>query len=141
MAFCKKCQSKVKTILSKIDDRIINIVGVSLEFTNKIKELLNSPAAITVVSLTPTKIDDVLRMAAINALDIALKYLGWGQTKPSLTDATINDFMKWLNEMPPATKDAYLLKIASIMSAEMDERRYKQNTYDTAVQVNYSLSK
>lgn len=76
MAFCKKIQPKVKQLLAKFEDEVLQqALQVSLHVTSGLKAFLNKPDVIRVVELTNTDIDNKMRDQLIKAIDEAVQEL------------------------------------------------------------------
>lgn len=140
MAICSNCRSKTKQLLKKIDARLVKNVDAAIAVTTRIKNAFNSPFAITVTRLIPGQYDDVLRERITAALGVALKYLGWLKAGTELSHINYDEYVSTLREMPEGMRDGALMKIASVITKELDGR-FSTHLYDTAVQVHYTLNK
>lgn len=139
MAFCKNFFSKLKKLLTCVDEQLIKYVDVSLAVTKKLKQLVESDATEFIVSLTPTNVDNLLLPKIQKALEFALTKLG--KVHDVLNQKELRDFIEWLKGQPEDVRDAYYLKVGSLVSQKLDDERFKAALYDTFVQARYVESK
>jgi len=141
MSVCSTVRIWIKKLSSKIDTVLIRNVEGCIKVTEYIKSVLDSPGMITVVELTPVKWDDVSRKAITEALAFALKSLHVIKDIKDLSNNTVTDFRDQLKGLSEDERNAILFKVASLMAAKVDGFKEKQNLYDAATQLTYTMSK
>lgn len=146
MAFCAKCQSDIKKLWKKVDDLLIENLGLALNITNTLKELVNNPIVKTIADLTPTQIDNLI-------LGEAGKFLTNAAIKLNMLSIVINpktdeerkeaimDIVAILKNLTSEHRDAFLFKLGSLITKLYDNGRFNNHMYDLAQQVNFSLKK
>jgi hypothetical protein len=135
MAFCRSLSAKLRKVIKCVDKFLEENIDKALAVTNAIKQMLSSPVADTLVNLIPGHWDDTARVAALAALEYALKKLG--KIKTVLNDPQLRDFLQWLESQPESIKETYLSKIASLMAEKLDGQRFQRALYDVFVQARY----
>jgi phosphoribosylformylglycinamidine (FGAM) synthase-like enzyme len=125
MSFCKGGFTAVKSFMHKVDEALINTMTVVTDITGEIKSLEGDATVIQIESLIPNG------SAYAAAFATAVDKLSAG-VEAGLSFA--EKFVHLLAGQSEDSKDATLLKIASLATAAQDQR-YPQHLYDTAVQV------
>lgn len=126
--------------MKKIDEFLTENIDKAFQLTSMVKYALACPGAVLVTALVPGNWDEQLRLRMLAAFETALKYLQWLKDGQALTDASFNDLKQHYNDATKEVKDAFLIKVASLVTKDLD-RRYSTNVYDAAVQIKYSLEK
>lgn len=137
MAICKKCQPKIKLLLKKIDDVLLKNIDKAQTLVSALKNIIDSDSAKIVTDIIPGEWDEELRLKAFTALEVALKSLGFIS---DLKEGNLKTLIIVLRNSP-TFKNALLAKITSKVTEILDGSRHKENFYDLATQVQYSLSK
>lgn len=74
--FCRKATMKVKSLIKDFEDKILQqALAAALNVTTKLRDGINSDAALKIVELTPTDIDNQFRDALIKAIEHSLLVL------------------------------------------------------------------
>lgn len=105
---------------------------IALKVTRCIKAVLESPVADIITAIIPTDIDDRLKTKAIAAL---------GKVIDRLENPTLESLIEELKRLPDTKRNALLIKIASLLTAELDGNELKENKYDSVVQLVLSSTK
>lgn len=139
--FCKKCQPKIKLLLKKIDNVLIENLDVAIDVVNTIKKAINSPIALTIIDVTPTNLDNKITALLSKNLQIAAISLGLVKTARENPDEFLKQLQDALKELPHPTKEALLFKLAALITKLLDKGRFENHIYDAATQLHYSLKK
>lgn len=135
--FCNPCQKQIRKFIKKLDDTLLQNIDTAISVTEQIKRFINSDTVVLITEITPTDIDNQLREKINQYLPFVLSTLGI-LNYPNREN--INQAIKYLQQLPEAHQKSLLFKIASLLLQRLD-LRYKQNEYDTAIQLRYSLNK
>lgn len=142
MAFCRKISAKVKALLSKFDKVLKENVDTALTITTVMKQFLESGFALTITDLIPGNVDEFARLQTLKVLEKVIENLNIVRTcKDKTGTEKVKCFLVELRKLHPDLQEAILLKTASRLAAKFDGERYKQNVYDSAAQVAFSLGK
>ncbi len=143
MAICKKCQPKVKEFLKKFDEWLLKNVDIAIQAVNGIKKVIDNPVLDIVTAAIPGTLDDRIKVKLRESLAFALDQLiiVCGCNKTETVEQKLLCYTHWLATLPKAVKDAHLFKFASLITANLDEYRYKQFEYDTAAQMFFAANK
>lgn len=140
--FCKKLSAKIKAFISKVKTEIEQHAETALSVTSVLKQFLDNPLTASLVSITPTKIDDAARFAIIRALETAIDSLTVvNACKDKTGTEKVKCFLLELKKLHPEMIDAVLIKIAAKIAAKLHGEKEKQSVYDAAVQLGYTLKK
>lgn len=123
--FCKGGRAKVNAFMHLVDDSLISVMTTVTDVTGKIKAIEGYPTVQQIEDIIPN--GHVYATVFDNAVDAVA-----GVVTGALTVA--EKIAAALAGKTQDGKDGELLKIASKATAIADGR-YKQHTYDTAVQV------
>lgn len=122
----------IKRIVNGIPKHIREKAEIALKVTRLISALLNSPAFNLANAILSLNISVQDKEKVQRALDIAAREL----------DAdNIEQLIQHMQSLPDKVRNAVLAKIASIITAALDENERKEHVYDLAVQAVYSGDK
>lgn len=141
--FCKGCFSKVKSILLKIDKILWDKAAIALSITSVLRTLLDSNEVNLQVLLTVAKVDQKLLDKVLKGLEAAMNHLavtGYCKLQPTL-DEKLKCFVNEMKRLHPDLQKSLLIKIASIITAHMDEYKQQESIYDALVQGTYTMNK
>jgi len=137
--FCTNANAEIKSALKQFDQYVNTHVETALQITTALKNMLNSPAADIITAIIPGTVDDVLRTQLLNALNKITEALSIVDNCKQFTD--LNDklkcFVQQLSQRDPQLQDAVLLKLSSLLAAELDGQKLKQSLYDLYTQAKY----
>ena len=137
--FCTKVNAEIKSALKQFDQYVDAHIDTALQITTTLKAMLSSPAADIITSIIPGTADDVLRTQLLNALNKITEALSIVDSCKQYTD--LNDklkcFVQQLSQRDPKLQDAILLKLSSLLAAELDGNKLKQSLYDLYTQAKY----
>jgi hypothetical protein len=143
MAFCDKFRGRIRKALKGFDAFIEKYTGVALGITTKIKALINSPVADFVTGTIPGTLDDKILAKTRLALEYAVDSLGVIQCMneaPTLEDK-LECLQGYLGGLKKPARNAMLIKLASRITAELDDNRYPEHLYDMYAQGAYIATK
>lgn len=115
-----------------IPKEIREYADVALRVTTKIKQVLDSGIVVTITDITPTDIDNNVREQLSRCIGILNQWLAV---------QTLQEAIEKLREYDPKLRNAVLIKLASEITACLDNNTLKESDYDVAVQASYSGSK
>jgi len=137
--FCTNANAEIKSALKQFDQYVNTHVETALQITTALKYMLSSPVADIITAIIPGTIDDVLRTQLLNALNKITEALSIVDSCKQFTD--LNDklkcFVQQLGQRDPQLQDAVLLKLSSLLAAELDGQKLKQSLYDLYTQAKY----
>jgi hypothetical protein len=137
--FCTKVNAEIKSALKQFDQYVDAHIDTALQITSALKSMLASPAADIITAIIPGSADDVLRTQLLNALTKITEALSIVDSCKQYTD--LNDklkcFVQQLSQRDPKLQDAILLKLSSLLAAELDGQKLKQSLYDLYTQAKY----
>jgi len=137
--FCTNANAEIKSALKQFDQYVNTHVETALQITTALKYMLSSPVADIITAIIPGTIDDVLRTQLLNALNKITEALSIVDSCKQFTD--LNDklkcFVQQLSQRDPQLQDAVLLKLSSLLAAELDGQKLKQSLYDLYTQAKY----
>ena len=112
-------------------------IDEAIKIAARVRELSNSAAALTVVNLTKTKLDNqalaMIRTAAEKVIEKLTLFTEC--TKHVSFDEKMLCFIQSLQQQSPAVRDALTMKFASLLAAyKSGQTQLAQNIWDTAVQ-------
>lgn len=140
--FCSGFMSKFKTIWQKVDKTLLDYAAIGLHITTTLKSWLSSDVAIILSQLLPSTIGNDERLKLLKIISIAASKLDLIvhpdlQTLPVAYN-DVHNILEALGKKPIDERNATLIKLASLITKELDNR-YDTHIYDTAVQVVWSL--
>lgn len=141
--FCLKIKNQLRNFYRLFDRSVDEYINIALSITKALKDIVQSPAAAVLTAIIPGTLDDRLKAQAEHALEQAVKALtiaGKCSDSKSLTEY-INCFATELRKQDERLRDALLLKLASLITAELDGRRLKAHHYDLFTQAKYTVGK
>lgn len=119
----------VKSLFQSIPAELREYAAIALQVTGKIKAVIDSGVVVTIIELTPTDIDDNIREKLSQCLAILTQWL---------EVETLEQAIEAMKLMPKKLQNATLIKLASEITACLDNSELKENQYDIAVQAVYS---
>jgi len=131
--FCKPCRNRIKQLIQKIDDTLLQNVDIALSVANVLKASLESGLAVKITDLIPGTFNDLLREKLLSILTIALRkveILDANQQTVSMKDVADRKHVL----------DSRVQKVASLITRELDGR-HQGHLYDLAVQTSFSMAK
>jgi hypothetical protein len=141
--FCSKVKNKVKSLLGQFDTFVDTHIEVALQITTAMKGLLTSPVADVITALIPGSLDNTIKDKMVTALTKAVEALNIAEQCKQYTDPNekLKCFVQQLQLRDPSLQDALLLKLASLLTSQLDGQRLKQNLYDLYTQAKYTAGK
>ena len=141
--FCTTLRTQYKSLLRQFDSFIDAHIDTALAVTTQLENFLASPAADMLTAIIPGNLDDAIKKQLIAALEKAVEVLTIADNCKLYTD--LNDklkcFAQQLQQRDPQLREAVLQKLASLVAANLDGQRVKQNLYDLYTQAKYTASK
>ncbi|KAA2245497.1 hypothetical protein F0L74_05940 [Chitinophaga agrisoli] len=118
-------------------------VDTALKITTTLKSLLDNPAAQILTAIIPGDVDEVIRVKAIQGLNIAIEVLNLESTckNADSLEAKLECFISEVRKRNPDLQDAIFHKVASIITRSLDDEQKAQNVYDLLVQARFSTNK
>lgn len=143
MAFCKKCQPKVKQFVKKFDEWLLKNVDIAVTAVQGIKRFIDNPVIDLITAVIPGTLDDRIKIKLRESLSFSLEQLiiVSGCNKSGTVEEKLLCYTQWLATLPAAVKDAHLFKLASLVTAGLDEHRFSVYEYDTAAQLFYAVNR
>lgn len=143
MAFCSGFISKIKRFFKRITNVLVVNAELALKVTTAIKEFVDGAAVSLAVMLTKTELDNQLRDKFSYALGVSIDALGIVTkcSKAEDLEAKLICLVEELKKMNSPLRDAVLIKLAGLLTADLDNKEQKQNVYDALVQGLYSSNK
>jgi hypothetical protein len=123
MSFLTKIFNWIKGILDGIPNEIREKAEIALRVTRAIKDNVNNPLVDLITDIIPGDIDDNVKDKIRTCLD------------------KMEDWLEALSGLSPKELNAILIKIASEITACLDDNELPENRYDTITQVVYSSKK
>lgn len=141
--FCKTAISKIKNFFKQLDGYLSAHITTALMVTTAVKNALDGIAGDLLVNLIPGNMDNVVRDKVVAALEKSIDVLSIVDTCKGYTDiqGKLSCFINEVSKRDPQLQQALLIKLASLLTKELDGNRYKQNVYDAFVQAQYSVAK
>lgn len=125
MFSCKGGYAKVKSFMHQVDDTLVQTMTTITDITGKIKAIEGDPTVMEIEAIIPKGSEyEATFNTAIDKLS----------TNVSTGLSVAERIVALLAGKTTDAKDGDLLKLASVATAVQDSR-YTQHTYDTAVQV------
>lgn len=121
--------SWIKNLFQSIPAELREYAAIALQVTSKIKAVIDSGVVVTIIELTPTDLDDNIREKLSQCLTILTQWL---------EVETLEQAIEAMKLMPKKLQNATLIKLASEITACLDNSELKENQYDIAVQAVYS---
>lgn len=118
-------------------------LDVAIAFAEGVKNAANSATAIALTDLIPGNLDETIRLKTIEAAQFAIDKLNIVKTcigKETLEEkiqCVIDELQNYTSE----STHSYILKLASLMTAFLDDSEKKESFYDTITQVSVVASK
>lgn len=128
----KHIVSWIKNLFDGIPAELREYAGIALQVTTKIKQVIDSGVVVTIIELTPTDVDDNIREKLSQCLTILNHWL---------EVETFEQAIEAMKLMPKKLQNATLIKLASDITACLDDNKDKESNYDLAVQISYSNGK
>lgn len=143
MAFCKSLRIKIKGLLRQFDSYLERNVDTALKVTTALKYFLDSPIAQILTAVIPTDVDEIIRKKVVYGLSIAVDTLNVVDACKGTQgmEEKVQCFLSEIRKREPALQDAILHKVASIITATLDDNKKSQHVYDLLVQATFSAKK
>lgn len=143
MSLFKDFWEKLQHLLGIIPAKVKEYASQSLAITTSIKNFLSSPVADVITALIPGAWDDKLKETVLKALEEVLPYLTIVDTCKDQPDVVsmLNCWITEVRKQPVQVQNALLHKLASLLTAKLDNQELKQNQYDYYIQLLYSGNK
>ncbi len=141
--FCSKFRSKIKQLIRRIGEAVLENAALALNVTGGIKKFLQSPLGDILTVIIPGSVDDIVKARLIDALNYAIPLLEGFKNcnQESSIEEKLACLKVYLKSKYPHVADALLIKLAALITKYLDGHKLSQNEYDTAVQVQFSLNK
>ncbi len=141
--FCTKMKRQLKLLLTEFDNYVDAHIDTALKITIGLKKALSSPVADIITAIIPGDIDNTIRRQLVAALSKAIAVLTIADSCKQIADINerLTCFIEQLKLRDPELQDALLQKLASLLAAQLDGQRLKQNLYDLYTQAKYTASK
>jgi hypothetical protein len=123
MSIITKFLNWIKRLLDGIPDDIQKYAAIALKVTTKAKQIIDSGMVITITELTAMIEDDIARATVSACLE------------------GLNEWLTSLAHAKPKVRNAMLIKLASEITACLDNNEMQEHMYDVAVQNVYSAQK
>jgi len=122
----------VKTLFAGLPEDIKHYAAIALQVTSKIKHVIDSGVVVTIIELTPTDLDDNIREKLSQCLGLLNQWL---------EVETLQQAIETLGKMPKKLQNATLIKLASEITACLDNNTLSEAQYDIATQSVYTHGK
>lgn len=141
--FCSKFFGKIKSIFRQFDTYVSEHVAIALQVTTAIRDALSGTASDILLAVIPGDLDAVIRDKVVIALNKAIDALAIIDACKQYTNVAdkLQCFIREIKKHNPAVQEALLMKLSSLIAAELDEGKLKQNLYDLFAQAQYSAGK
>ncbi len=116
--FFKKVLSFLKLLFGNVDEWVKNHVQPSIEFVQRVKDLLNNPVTDVITALIPGSIDDAIKAKLLVGCNKALSVLAITADIANETDPVqqILKLLEYLKTATPAMQSAIYKQLASEMA-------------------------
>lgn len=141
--FCSGLNKNVRKIMQDYTPEVEEKLDVAIRFSTGVKNALQSGTALALVAVLPGDKDEELRQKAIHAANFAIDKLNIIKTcvgKDGL-DEKIQCVLDELKNYTSESTHAYILKLASLMTAFLDDMAQREHFYDTITQMSVVASK
>lgn len=135
--FCSGLNSTMRKFLHDVTPEIQEKVNQALHFTGVIRDAVNGGLAVAITDVIPGTWDDNIRAAigsaataAIDKLNIISLCVG----KETLEEK-IQCLLDALAKVTDVSVNSFLIKLASLLVAHLDDNAKKESFYDTITQV------
>lgn len=141
--FCSGLKQKLRKALRSFDEYVESHVNTALTITTCMRNILQSPVTDLVTALIPGTLDDVAKAKTLQVLCASVDVLSVVKKCSGETDAKkkIQCFMDELKQYDPKLQNTLLFKLASLVTAGLDDNKLSENLYDLYVQAKYVASK
>ena len=141
--FCSGLRKKLKKALAAFDNYVEAHVDIALSITTAIKNVLQSPVADLITAIIPGDLDGILKLKAIGILTASVDALTIVKKCESETDVNkkLQCFIDGIKQLDPKLQDALLIKLASLLTAGLDDNKLAGNLYDLYVQAKFVATK
>ena len=141
--FCAKWAGKIKGLLKKVDKYVQENATLALRVTTAVKAFLDGPIAKLMTAVIPTDVDEMIRQQLIVALSKAIDVLSIVDACKDVVDLDqkLICFITEVKKKSPELQEALLVKMAQIITREIDGNKLPQSVYDLAVQGQYTIAK
>lgn len=135
--FCSGLNSTMRKFLNDVTPEIQDSVNHALTITGKIRDAVNSKTAIVITDIIPGTWDNDLRKTLSDGADIAIQKLDIISTciQKSTLEEKVQCLVDSLVNVSDKSLNAYLIKLASLLVAHVDDNAKKESFYDTITQV------
>ncbi len=143
MAFCDGLRGNLRKIMQDYTPELEKKLEVAIKFSQSIKDGLGSATAVALTDIIPGDWDENLRIKAMDAANFAIDKLNIIKTcvgKESLEEK-IQCVLDELGKYTSESVHSYILKLASLMTAYLDDEKKKEHFYDTITQVTVVANK
>lgn len=141
--FCSGLSKNLRKIMQDYTPEVEEKLDVAINFTKGVKAAAESQSAVILTDLIPGTLDDNIRLKAIAAANFAIDKLNIVKTcvgKDGLEEK-IQCVLDELKNYTSESTHAYILKLASLMTAFLDDLEQKEHFYDTITQMSVVSSK
>lgn len=127
----------MRKFLNDVTPEIQEKVGYALTFTGAIRDAVNSDVAVAITDAIPGTWDDTIRAAVSDAASAAIEKLNIINLcvgKETLEER-IQCLLDALKNVSHASANGFLIKLAQLLVAHLDNNEKKESFYDTITQV------
>ena len=141
--FCSKARKKIREFLNSVNKEVFKHAEIALQITTNLKKFLDSNLTNIITAIIPGNTDDVIVAHTKIALEDAINtLLIYDELNKALSlEEKIKLIAEYIKSLKPQQKEATLIKLASLITAHLNNGEHKLHVYDSVVQMQYSLSK
>ncbi len=140
MAFCKKAGDFLRKWFKKVDTFLLDNTELAVIVVGRFKVIIDNPVMDIITQIIPGNIDDVIKQSLRKGVNLALDKLVTlsGCNNMVTVEEKLLCYANFLKDLPKEIRDAQLFKFASLLSAELDNKRFDQKDYDLITQSVYT---
>lgn len=134
-----KARLLLASILGKSDKFILRHADIAIEYTAQIKKFVDSNFVHLIVTLTPTRIDDIALPVVSRIMDKIIVQLAIvkGCTDLPTEEERRKCFIEAVRTLSRPMQEALYLKFASLFTKESTQIQLPTRVFDTAVQTKF----
>lgn len=141
--FCKGFWGKTRKFFNRLDKTILEYSEMALSITTSLKSILGNDLAVIATAIIPGDIDELIRTRLLKALDKTISALTIIEACKDFAtiDERLTCFAEQMRKLNPELQEALLIKMASLITADLHGGQLPRSDYDTILQVKFKAEK